>query len=156
MHNGCLVVASAGNGGRLGSPPTYPADSPHVLTVAATDQNDAVAPFSTSSTANDIAAPGVGIIGAVPLADDASGYAPGSGTSFSAPIVSAAAAWVWTVRPTLTASQIAAVLREGARDIGPPGFDNASGWGIVNIPRVAHRAGARDGSGGAERRRRRR
>jgi hypothetical protein len=26
------------------------------------------------------------------------------------------------------------VLRAGARDIGTPGFDNASGWGIVNIP----------------------
>jgi hypothetical protein len=134
VHNGCLVVASAGNDGRLGNPPAYPADSPHVFTVAATDQNDAVAPFSTSSTANDIAAPGVGILGAVPLADNASGYVPGSGTSFSAPIVSAAAAWVWTLRPTLTVSQIAAVLREGARDIEPPGFDNASGWGIVNIP----------------------
>ena len=39
------------------------------------------------------------------------GTRPSAGTSFSAPIVSAAAAWVWTVRPTLTASQVAAVLR---------------------------------------------
>ena len=134
VHNGCLVVASAGNDGRSGSPPAYPADSPHVFTVAATDQNDAVAPFSTLSTANDVAAPGVGITGAVPLNKDPSGYEPGSGTSYSAPIVSAAAAWVWTLRPTLTVSQLADVLRESAREIGPPGFDNASGWGIVNIP----------------------
>jgi hypothetical protein len=134
VHNGCLVVASAGNDGRSGSPPAYPADSPHVFTVAATDQNDAVAPFSTSSPANDVAAPGVGISGAVPLNYDPSGYKLGSGTSYSAPIVSAAAAWVWTMRPTLTAMQLADVLRAGARDIGPPGFDTASGWGIVNIP----------------------
>jgi len=26
------------------------------------------------------------------------------------------------------------VLRAGARDIGPPGFDPASGWGLLNIP----------------------
>jgi Subtilase family len=134
VHNGCLVVASVGNNGLAGSPALYPASSPHVFTVAATDQNDAVAPFSTASTAVDVAAPGVGIIGAVPLSHNPSGYEPGSGTSFSAPIVSAAAAWVWTLRPTLTVSQIADVLREGARDIGPPGFDTASGWGIVNIP----------------------
>jgi subtilisin family serine protease len=134
VHNGCLVVAAAGNDGQLGSPPTYPASWPHVFTVAATDENDAVASFSTRSPALDVAAPGTNIIGAVPFDHDPIGYEIASGTSFSAPIVSAAAAWVWTLRPTLTVSQIAGVLRAGARDIGPPGFDNASGAGIVNIP----------------------
>jgi subtilisin family serine protease len=134
VHNGCLVVAAAGNDGLLGSPPTYPASWPHVFTVAATDENDAVASFSTRSPALDVAAPGTNIIGAVPFDHDPIGYELASGTSFSAPIVSAAAAWVWTLRPTLTVSQIAGVLRAGARDIGPPGFDNASGAGIVNIP----------------------
>src|SRR5207237_954782 len=95
---------------------------------------DAVAPFSTLSPANDVAAPGVDMIGDVPLSRNPNGYEKQNGTSFSAPIVSAAAAWVWTVRPTLTASQIANVLRRGARDIGPAGFDSASGWGIVDIP----------------------
>jgi subtilisin family serine protease len=135
VHNGCLVVAAAGNNAEDGSPPTFPASLPHVFTVAATDENDAVTSFSTLSPATDVAAPGVDIIGAVPLTRNPSGYQSGlAGTSFSAPIVSAAAAWVWTLRPTLTATQIADVLRAGARDIGPPGFDNASGWGIVNIP----------------------
>ena len=134
VHNGCLVVAAAGNNGLTGSQPTFPASLPHVFTVAATDENDAVTAFSTTSPANDISAPGIDMIGAVPLSHDPSGYEPGSGTSFSAPIVSAAAAWVWTLRPTLTVSQLADVLREGARDIGPPGFDNASGWGILNMP----------------------
>jgi subtilisin family serine protease len=131
---GCLVVAAAGNDGRLGNPPTYPADWPHVFTVAASDRNNAVAPFSTSSPANDITAPGVGIVGAVPLSHDPSGYVNGDGTSFAAPIVSAAAAWIWTLRPTLTVGQLAAVLREGASDIGQPGFDNPSGYGLLNIP----------------------
>ena len=44
------------------------------------------------------------------------------------------AAWVWTMWPTLTASQLADILRHSARDIGAPGFDEMSGWGIVDIP----------------------
>jgi len=45
IHNGCLVVAAAGNTGLSGNPAIYPAAYPHVLTVGATDQNDAPAPF---------------------------------------------------------------------------------------------------------------
>jgi subtilisin family serine protease len=135
VHNGCLVVAAAGNAGESGSPTTFPASWPHVFTVAASDRNDAVASFSTASPGIDVAAPGVEITGAVPLSRDPSGYQSGlSGTSFSAPIVTAAAAWVWTLRPTLTAGQLADVLRAGAKDIATPGFDIASGWGLLNIP----------------------
>lgn len=135
VHKGCLIVAAAGNAGESGSPATYPASWPHVFTVAATDRNDAVTSFSTASPGIDVAAPGVDITGAVPLSRDPSGYLSGlNGTSFSAPIVSAAAAWVWTLRPTLAAGQVADVLRAGAKDIGQPGFDISSGWGLVNIP----------------------
>lgn len=73
--------------------------------------------------------------GSVPLSHDPSGTSTGfAGTSFSAPIVSAAAAWIWTMRPTLDALQVSELLRETARDIGAPGFDQGSGYGIVNIP----------------------
>jgi subtilisin family serine protease len=135
VHNGCLVVASAGNSGDFGSPTTFPASWPHVFTVGATDEKDQVASFSTSSPGVDVSAPGVDIVGAVPLSRNATGYQDGlAGTSFSSPIVSAAAAWVWTLRPTLKAAQLADILRATARDIGPPGFDTASGFGIVDIP----------------------
>ena len=135
FHNGCLVVAAAGNGGLQGNPPEYPASYPHVLTVGATDQNDQVAPFSTLSPALDLAAPGVAMFGAVPFSRDPSGYAFDlSGTSFSTPLVSAAAAWVWTLRPTLDVTQIFELMRRTARDVGPPGFDSGSGFGIVSIP----------------------
>jgi subtilisin family serine protease len=135
VHNGCLVVAAAGNSGDSGSPTTYPASWPHVFTVGATDEADQATSFSTTSPGLDLSAPGVDIVGAVPPTRNATGYQDGfSGTSFSAPMVSAAAAWVWTVRPSLTATQLAEVLRTSARDIGPTGFDPASGWGIVDIP----------------------
>jgi len=135
VHNGCLVVAAAGNGGLSGSPTTFPASDPHVLTVGASDENDLVAGFSTAEPGMDLIAPGVAVSAAVPFSHDPSGTSTGlAGTSFSAPIVAAAAAWVWTQRPTLDASQIFALLRATARDIGPPGFDVGSGYGIVNIP----------------------
>jgi subtilisin family serine protease len=135
VRRGCLVVAAAGNSGDEGSPTTYPAAWPHVFTVAATDENDAVAPFSTASPATDVAAPGTNFVADVPTTRNPDGYQDTfSGTSFSAPLVSAAAAWVWTVRPTLTVSQLSQILRSTARDIGPSGFDNASGWGIIDIP----------------------
>ena len=133
QHNGCLVVSSAGNGGAVSSP-VFPAALPHVVSVGSTDENDAVTPFSTASSTLDVVAPGVDILSAVPTWRKATGYELVNGTSFSAPIVSAAAAWVWTVRPTLTAFQVAALLRSTARDLSTPGFDSASGYGLVNIP----------------------
>jgi subtilisin family serine protease len=134
VHNGCLVVAAAGNDGELGSPAAYPAAWPHVFTVGASDEHDQVTSFSTAGRDLDVVAPGVDITGAVPLTRDPSGYETDDGTSFAAPIVAAAAAWVWTMRPTLSVSQLEDVLRHSARDIGPEGFDPASGWGILDIP----------------------
>jgi hypothetical protein len=130
VRSGSLVVAASGNSGQEGNPLSYPGASPHVLTVAATDQNDQVASFSSQSPFVDISAPGVDIPVATALDNS---YAPESGTSFSSPMVAAAAAWLWTVRPTLDASQVAEILRRSARDIGPPGYDVASGYGILDL-----------------------
>jgi hypothetical protein len=127
---GSLVVAASGNSGQEGSPPSYPADDPHVLTVAATDESDQVAPFSSQSQSVDIAAPGVDIPVATALDNS---WALEDGTSFSSPLVAGAAAWLWTVRPDLDASQVAEILRESARDVGPPGFDTATGYGILDL-----------------------
>ena len=131
---GWLVVAAAGNGGDRGSPPSFPADLPHVVTVGATDRNGNVAFFSTRSRATDVAAPGVAIPAAVPTWKDPSGYTALSGTSYAAPIVAGAAAWLWTARPQLDWTQVAAILHRSARDIDEGGVDSASGWGLLDIP----------------------
>jgi subtilisin family serine protease len=131
---GSLVVAAAGNEALDGSPPNYPAFYPHVLTVGATDRTNHVADFSTVSPTVDMVAPGVDIPVAEPTAVEPSGYTIANGTSFSAPLVAGAAAWVWTMRPELDNTQLFELMRRSATDIGKPGFDNASGYGLLNIP----------------------
>jgi subtilisin family serine protease len=133
IRRGALVVAAAGNSG-VGGLLSYPANLPHVLTIGATDARGEPADFSSASRGVDLAAPGVGITAAVPLLYSANGYESLDGTSFSAPIVSGAAALVWTVRGDLDNSQLFDLLRFSARDIGPHGFDPETGFGMLDIP----------------------
>ena len=143
--SGSLVVASAGNDREGGSSLSYPATFPHVLTVGATDENDRVTVFSSSSPALDLAAPGQDIPAAIPTIFNSTGYAAVDGTSFSAPLVSGAAAAVWTLRPTLTNTQLFQVMRRSARDVGKRGWDADTGYGILDLPAaVARRAPAAD------------
>jgi hypothetical protein len=134
VRAGCIVVAAAGNSGDDGNPEVYPASYPHVLTVGATDERDAALPFSSSGDWVDLAAPGTDVTALVPLSHDASGVSSGlAGTSFAAPMVAAVAAWLWTARPTLTASQVVDILRATAHPVGPSHFSRQTGYGIVNI-----------------------
>jgi len=130
VASGSLVVAASGNDGDRGSPLGYPAAYPHVTTVAATDRSGSVATFSSRSRYVDLAAPGDDIVVASALGKD---WRPASGTSFSSPMVAAAAAWIWTARPELTAGQVAEILRRSATDIAPAGRDQASGFGMLNV-----------------------
>jgi Subtilase family len=128
---GSLLVAAAGNEYEDGNPTNYPGAYPHVLTVAATDQTGAPASFSSSGPQVDLAAPGV----AIPVQDpqNPQAYFSVDGTSFAAPIVSAAAAWVMTVRP-MEKTQLFDLVRWTARDTAQPGWDERTGYGILDVP----------------------
>ena len=135
VARGSLVVAASGNDGETGSPLDYPASFPHVLTVGATQPDGSVAPFSSVSRFVDLAAPGAQIpVAAIDPESGTTGWALEDGTSFAAPLVSGSAAWIWTLRPTLDAGQVAEILRTSATDIGTPGRDSASGFGLLNVP----------------------
>lgn len=95
---GSVVVAAAGNERLMDNPPIYPASFPHVLTVGSTNQTDQPSQFSSTSPAVDLAAPGEQIPWQHPT--DPAVYGTATGTSFAAPQVAAATAWVWTARGT--------------------------------------------------------
>jgi subtilisin family serine protease len=145
FRRGSLIVAASGNSREEGNPINFPANMSHVLTVAATDVADHAAAFSSSSVGVDLAAPGVDIPAAIPTIFIRSGFAAVDGTSFSAPIVAGAAAWLWTVRGNLDNTQIFDIMRWSARDVGRLGFDVDTGYGILDVPSaIARTAPERD------------
>ncbi len=143
VSQGVLPVAAAGNDrqSRLpdgtSNPVQFPAALPHVLSVASMGPSGASSSFSTSNGAVDVSAPGEAVLAAVPASLDpdgnADGYARVDGTSFAAPIVSGAAAWLLAARPRLQAVQAADLLRDTARNIGDRGWDPDSGYGRIDL-----------------------
>ena len=132
------MVAASGNEFAEGNPVIFPAAYPHVLSVASLNPTLTSSFFSTPNAAVDVAAPGVDVPVATPGAFDTEdgvvdGVTLASGTSFAAPIVSGAAAWLATARPDLTNGQLADTLRRSARDVAPAGYDTNTGFGLVNL-----------------------
>jgi subtilase family protein len=142
VRRGSLVVAAAGNDGDRGNVLTYPASLPHVLTVGATNKQNAVAGFSSKSRYVDLVAPGTDMTVAWTPGRT---WESGEGTSFATPLVSGAAAWVWTLRPDLDTTQLFEVMRRSSRDIGPEGRDFDSGFGLLDVrAALAYAAPPRD------------
>ena len=97
-----VLVAAAGNGGNQTK--IYPGAYPNVIAVAATDNTDAKASFSTYGASwVDVAAPGANVYSTFPnhpfylgtQNGRSQGYDIGNGTSMSSPIVAATAALAW-------------------------------------------------------------
>src|SRR5262249_18698379 len=59
---------------------------------------------------------------------------PFTGTSAAAPQAAALAALCWSRHPDWTAPQVPGALRAAARDIGPPGHDHETGYGLIMLP----------------------
>lgn len=100
-NKGVVIAAAAGNSGN--SSPTYPAYYTNVIAVAATDQNDKKASWSSyGSRWVDVAAPGVSIYSTFPnhpyAINKKPGYDYASGTSMATPYVSGLSALVWSTQ----------------------------------------------------------
>ena len=120
IAHGVLVVAAAGDD--YANRPEYPAAllGSAGLAVAAVTRSGSAALFSNTGPWVSVAAPGE------------------DGTSFAAPLVSAAAARVWSVDPALTARRVVALLRETASGHGVR--TDALGFGVIDVARAIARA----------------
>lgn len=127
---GILVVASAGNSGDKGNPVNYPAALDGVIGVGATAEGDVATSWASFGDWVDVAAPGQAVVGLTP---NTTSLSSGSGTSFSAPMVSAALALVRNAAPDLTVSQIESLLVDSARDVHTAGWDPRTGHGVLDM-----------------------
>jgi membrane-anchored mycosin MYCP len=123
-----LIVAAAGNDGADGKiKETYPAAYPGVLAVAASDRNNARAPFSQSGPFVGVAAPGIDMVSTVPVG----GNCVDQGTSFAAPYVSGVAALIRAKHPEWTYKQVITQIEQTA-DRTKAGRDDFVGWGVID------------------------
>jgi subtilisin family serine protease len=146
-EKGALLVAAAGNAPRSAYSCFlyYPAKYPNVIAVGALTVDNVRASYSCTGPELDIAAGGGDFVslGGVPVVSTwpaaiAGGCSPGViaanaaycgkvGTSMAAPHVSAAAALLWSLRPTLTQQQVEAALKGTARPLGLPPYEVGAG-----------------------------
>ena len=126
-----LLVAAAGNSGT--SAASFPAAYGQVVSVAATDNRDARASFSTFNADVELAAPGVGILSTW----SNGGYNVLSGTSMATPHAAGAAAVIAGRHPSGGPSAWRSRLDAAVDDLGPAGRDPQTGFGRVNLAQAA-------------------
>lgn len=105
-NRNAIIVFAAGNDHVLASISPM-LRSRFSVNVAATDQNNRLAPFSNYGEGSNISAPGVGIYSAVPNG----GYEGLDGTSMAAPIVTGTLALMRSLRPELDVEEAIAILQ---------------------------------------------
>lgn len=125
-----VQVAAAGN--LASNVPFYPAYYPDVISVMASDYGEKRARWSNYGSWCDLCAPGDGITslwqnGLTAVA---------TGTSQSAPHVSAIAALVRTLNPQLDRIDTELVIEYSAKDLGAVGRDPTYEWGLADLHRA--------------------
>lgn len=123
IKSGVAVIAAAGNNG-ANAPAVYPAAQAGVIAVTAVDSEMVVFSKANQGQYIDFAAPGVEI-----WAGNENGEGKFvSGTSFSAPFVTASIA---NIIGKHGIKQAYSNLQKNAKDLGKKGKDKQFGWGLV-------------------------
>jgi subtilisin family serine protease len=144
---GALFVSAAGNDGPAEGSAQAPAALEYEALAApivtgAVDRFENVHEMSSRGPSRcaaarlvpDVVAPGVDIL--VPAPPSPVGRATVSGTSFSVGWVGGVAALILQVNPELQPWQVAALLRDTAKDLGVAGPDNVAGSGLIQPSRA--------------------
>jgi Subtilase family len=133
---GMIWVAAAGND--ASSTGMYPAAYNNVLSVASTTSTDARSSFSNYGTTIDFCAPGSGIYSTVPF----DLYDTYNGTSMASPLAASVLGYIWSVNPTLTNTQLIALIKNTCDNIDAqnPAFVGLLGSGRINVLRAVQQA----------------
>lgn len=145
-----LIVVASGNEG-IDVSEFGPAGADGVIAVGATGLKDEHQKFSNWGKNIDIAAPGIEVLSLrarrtdtmrdIPEVEYTDGanyvgedkrYYRASGTSFGAPIVTGVASLMMSKWPQLGAERVKQMLLQSATDVEVAGFDQLTGYGIVN------------------------
>jgi thermitase len=125
--NGGLLICATGNQGNFQN---YPASSEYLM-VGGCNLDGTRHGSSNYGPHIDMVAPY-----AMFAVTAQGGYTNAQGTSFAAPVVAGVAALVLTMRPNLTVDQLSNCLILGCEDVGPAGWDQETGWGVINAEKA--------------------
>jgi hypothetical protein len=126
-HNVLLVAATGNEGNSV----KYPAAYSTVLAVGGMTPDLTADTRSNKGLEIDLVAPWDVFTTAA-----GGSYEYKDGTSMAAPQVAAVAALAWSQHPELNAYQIRQLLRQTADDLGAPGWDASTGYGLLRADRA--------------------
>ncbi|WP_181592654.1 S8 family serine peptidase [Paenibacillus sp. YN15] len=133
---GVLLVAASGN---EGDAVKYPAAYDTVLAVGGVGPDNARESLSNYGPELDIAAPWI-----VFTTVRGGAYEYRDGTSMAAPQAAAAAALAWSTHQALSPAELRNLLKQTAQDLGPTGWDQETGYGLLRVDRAVREELKRD------------
>ncbi len=110
----------------------FPGDGANVLAVGAVDAKHRRLEYSSCGPNSRLPKPD--FMATVPFPSVCRDK-PFAGTSAAAPQAAGLAALCWSSRPQATSGQITNLLKSAALDLGPPGHDHETGYGLIRLPR---------------------
>jgi subtilisin family serine protease len=124
LHSGLSEATPAGS-------VAFPADGAEVIAVGAVDYAGKRASYSACGSESCRSKPD--LVAPVPFVSSWR-ERPFAGTSAASPQAAALAALVWSRNPDWTAERVRTTLGKSARDLGPPGHDTETGFGVIRLP----------------------
>ncbi|MFN8207918.1 MAG: S8 family serine peptidase [Bacteroidales bacterium] len=143
FNKGMMVIVSAGNeGNKAWKYLSAPSDAVNAICVGASDYLGNMAGFSSRGPASDgRIKPDLISVGWNTWVQTTTGsYGYGSGTSFSAPVITGLTACLWQANPTLTNKQLRSCILQSCNQYNSP--DTIRGYGIPDYKKAVQIAGS--------------